>query len=184
MRVAAVVLAAGESRRLGEPKQLVRLGGENLLERAVRIAGEAECSPVIVVLGASAAAVQSESALGHATIVMNHDWEQGMGGSVRAGVEALCNVDGCVVMTCDMPAVTAAHLLALMETGEIAASQYGGRRGVPAYFPKESFSQLIALSGDTGAKELLRYGRCVALEDGELDIDTPSDLARIRKLFS
>jgi molybdenum cofactor cytidylyltransferase len=183
MRVAAIVLAAGESKRLGEPKQLVPFGWENLLERAVRVAGEAGCSPVIVVLGASAEAVRSGCELANAVVVVNQDWAQGMGGSIRLGVGALRDVDACVVMTCDMPAVTADHLRALMITGELTASQYGGRRGVPAYFPQKSFSSLMALSGDTGAKELLRSGRCVELIGGELDIDTPADLAKIQKIF-
>lgn len=183
MRVAAVVLAAGASSRLGEAKQLVRLRGENLLERAVRVARDAECSPVVVVLGASAALIQAQSELDDAVIVMNHDWAQGMGSSIPVGVAALRDVDGCIVMTCDMPAVTAEHLLGLKASGGVTASSYAGRRGVPAYFPVAAFPSLMELHGDVGARDLLRSAQCVELPGGDLDVDTEKDLARARELF-
>ena len=81
---AAVILAAGASVRLGEPKQLVRLCGERLLERAVRVAAEAGCEPVMVVLGAGAERIAAECRLGAAGVVVNADWAAGMG-AVRAG---------------------------------------------------------------------------------------------------
>jgi molybdenum cofactor cytidylyltransferase len=168
---------------LGEAKQLVRFGSENLLERAVRVARDAECSPVVVVLGASAAAVQAKCELGDAVVVVNEDWVEGMGSSVRAGVVALRDVDGCVVMTCDMPAVTAVHLSALMDSGEVTASSYAGRRGVPAYFPVGVFPSLVELHGDVGARDLLRAARCVDLAGGELDVDTVEDVERARAFF-
>jgi molybdenum cofactor cytidylyltransferase len=181
--VAAVVLAGGASTRLGEPKQLVVLGGETLLERAVRVAREAGCSPVVVVLGASAGEVRAACGLGDAVVVVNEQWAEGMGGSIRAGVRALPEVDGCVVMTCDMPAVTTVHLRALMDSGEMTASSYTGRRGVPAYFPAGTFISLMQLEGDVGARELLRSARCVELAGGELDLDTADDVARARMFF-
>ena len=178
MRTAAVVLAAGASTRFGSPKQLARLDGETLLERAVRVAREVGCSPVVVVLGASAAQIQTECSLGDAHVVVNDDWATGMGGSIACGVRALHEVDGCVVMTCDMPAVTSAHLRLLTVSGELAASSYAGRRGVPAYFPAAMFDELLRLRGDTGARELLHSARSVELAGGELDVDTPQDLHR------
>lgn len=83
-----MVLAAGSSSRLGSPKQLVRLGGENLLERAVRVAREAGCGPVVVVLGASADLIRLQCDLGDACVVVNEDWASGMGASVAAGVSS------------------------------------------------------------------------------------------------
>jgi molybdenum cofactor cytidylyltransferase len=183
MRVGAVVLAAGASKRLGEPKQLVRLGVENLLERSVRVVRESSCSPIVVVLGASAASILAGCDLVNTVIVLNEDWAEGMGSSVRAGVGTLRDIDACLVMTCDMPAVTASHLRLLMATGEVTASSYAGRRGVPAYFPVDTFPLLMKLDGDAGARELLRSARCVELSDGELDVDTVSDLERALRLF-
>ena len=183
MRVGAVILAAGASKRLGEPKQLVMLDGENLLERAVRVAHAADCSPVVVVLGASAELVQAGSVFDDAVVVVNEDWAEGMGSSLRAGVRALRELDACVVMTCDMPAVTAAHLRALMASGAVTASSYAGKKGVPAYFPASAFQSLMALQGDAGAKDLLRSAGFVELIGGELDIDTRTDLELARELF-
>src|ERR1700722_15477383 len=130
--VAAVVLAAGGSSRLGEPKQLVRLGEENLLERAVRVAREVGCWPVVVVLGASAEVIRSQCSLGDARVLVNEGWEEGMASSIRLGVGALSGVDGCVVMTCDQPAVTVEHLSRLTVGDEVKASRYAGRNGIPA----------------------------------------------------
>jgi molybdenum cofactor cytidylyltransferase len=183
MGVAAVVLAAGASSRLGSPKQLAMLGGETLLERAVRVAREAGCSPVVVVLGASAYVIQARCKLGDSIVVLNKDWVEGMGASVRVGVGVLGEVDGCVVMTCDMPAVTVAHLRALMVSGEVMASSYAGRRGVPAYLPVSTFPELLTLRGDAGARELLQAARTQELVGGEMDVDTADDLQRVRELF-
>jgi molybdenum cofactor cytidylyltransferase len=184
VKTAAVVLAAGSSQRLGELKQLVRLGGETLLERAIRVCGEAGCEPVVVVLGASADAVREGCALGDAVVVLNAEWAEGMGSSVRAGLRALAaDAEGCVIMTCDMPAVSADHLRALMVTGGITASAYTRRRGVPAYFPASMFTRLTELHGDAGARELLKEVRAVELVGGELDVDTIADLERAREMF-
>ena len=183
MSVAGVVLAAGASRRLGDLKQLVRLRGETLVERAVRVCREAGCDPVVVVLGASAAKVQEACSLQGAVVVLNEEWAEGMSASVRAGVGALGEVDGCVVATCDMPAVSAEHLRELMKAGETTASAYAGRRGVPAYFPRAMFERLMALRGDAGARELLKDAPVVELAGGEIDIDTAEDLARVQKIF-
>jgi CTP:molybdopterin cytidylyltransferase MocA len=187
MRVSAVVLAAGASTRLGEPKQLVMLGHETLLERAVRTSREAGCSPVIVVVGAEHSQVLEKCVLGNAVTVINDQWQEGMASSIRLGVQALesaaKDAEGVLLMTCDQPAVTMKHLLRLMRELERKASRYAGRNGVPAFFPKKYFDQLMMLKGDAGARELLAEAQYEELENGELDIDTPRDLERARQLF-
>lgn len=184
MSVAAIVLAAGASRRLGELKQLVRLQNETLVERAVRVCREAGCNPVVVVLGASADRVREACSFNDALVVVNEGWSEGMGGSVRAGVNALGpGVNGCVVTACDMPAVSPEHLRKLMTADEITASFYAGRRGVPAYFPQSMFERLMELRGDAGAREMLKNAPAVDLAGGEMDVDTIEDLAAARKTF-
>jgi CTP:molybdopterin cytidylyltransferase MocA len=182
--IAAVVLAAGASRRLGSPKQLEMVGGETLLERAVRVARGAGCSPVIVVLGAEAPLMPRSGMPVGVLSVMNNQWAEGMASSVRAGVRA-CDaaVEGVVLMTCDQPAITAEHLQSLMSGHEIRASRYAGRNGVPAFFPRRYFDELLALTGDTGARALLVAAEAVDLKDGDLDVDTAEDLKRARELF-
>lgn len=187
MRVGAVVLAAGASSRLGEPKQLVTLGGETLLERTVRVAREAGCSPVMVVVGSEYAQVLGHNVLGDAVPVINDSWKEGMASSIRSGLRALefaaRDAEGVLLMTCDQPAVTVEHLSRLMLRAEVKASRYAGKNGVPAFFPKKHFNQLMELKGDAGARELLAEARYEELENGELDVDTVKDLERARKLF-
>ena len=187
MSIAAVVLAAGASQRLGEPKQLVRLGRETLLERAVRVAREAECSPVVVVVGAEHGQVLGNSVLGDVVTVINDEWKEGMASSIRLGVQALGfaarDAEGVLLMTCDQPAVTAKHLVHLTLRAEVKASRYAGKNGVPAYFPKKYFARLMELKGDAGARELLAEAPYEELENGELDVDTVKDLKRARELF-
>jgi molybdenum cofactor cytidylyltransferase len=185
--IAAVVLAAGASTRLGEPKQLVMLGNETLLERAVRTAREARCTPIVVVLGAGYVEILADSSLGDAVAVINDEWEEGMASSIRLGVRTLGFIakeaEGVVLMTCDQPAVTPAHLTLLMRRQEVKASRYAERNGVPAYFPKRYFKQLAELTGDAGARALLVPAAAEELAYGELDIDTAEDLAVALELF-
>ena len=186
MSVAGIILAAGSSRRLGEPKQLVFLGGETLLERAVRVAKDAGLYSIYVVVSGGHDVDYCVGKLDSCTPLFNEGAAEGMASSIRVGVEAAASagVDGVVVMACDQPAVSAGHLRELVAGGgEVVASEYVGRRGVPAYFPASAFAELMELRGDVGARELLRGARSVELPGGELDVDTPEELARARELF-
>jgi molybdenum cofactor cytidylyltransferase len=182
--VAAVVLAAGASRRLGRPKQTVMLDGEMLVERAVRVAMEAELSPVIVV-------VNPEGDFGYSlqqrgcVIVVNESATEGMAASIRrgVGVAKMLRAAGVVVMACDQPGVRAEHLRALVaEPLRVTGSRYAGRTGVPAYFPAGCFEELLKLQGDAGARELLREAAFVEDEALALDVDTEADVERARRL--
>jgi CTP:molybdopterin cytidylyltransferase MocA len=188
MRVAAIILAAGASRRLGQPKQLVEYKGETLIARAVRIAHEAELQPVIVVLGAERDAVRAAVRDERVVIVENDAWSEGIASSMRAGLEALGpDVSGALMMPCDQPRLSAEHLTRMMHSfanGVIVASTYAGVRGVPAIFPPGTWSELMKLSGDVGARRLLQDPAWpvveVAFEGGEVDIDAPEDLAELQ----
>jgi len=193
MSVAAIVLAAGASSRLGQPKQLIELRGETLLARVLRLAAGAGASPVIAVLGANHKAVRASIASKDAICILNEDWEKGIAGSIRAGLDALesnsPDCSGVIVLTCDQPRLTALHLRSMLdrfsEQGEnvIVASRYAGSLGVPAIFPRNAFSGLRALQGDRGARTLLANPPCPLVEvefpGGEIDIDTPDDLAQL-----
>jgi CTP:molybdopterin cytidylyltransferase MocA len=85
-------------------------------------------------------------------------------------------------MTCDMPAVSPDHLRLLTRSGSLTGSYYGGRTGVPAFFPSELFPELLRLTGDSGAKSLLDAAQRVPLAGGELDVDTLDDLALAQRL--
>lgn len=195
MGVICIVAAAGASRRLGHPKQLVRVDGETLIERSVRVAHQAGIERVLVVLGAYADPIQAvlDTQAYPLTLVMNAEWEQGLSSSIRVGVEqasAEPGCDGVLWMTCDQPHLTAEHLQALLghfarhRQQRIVASGYSEIAGIPAIFPVQSFPALRELRGDEGARRLLRAASqpspiIVPVEAAALDIDTPEDEARL-----
>ena len=193
MPVAAIILGAGASRRLGEPKQLVRFRGETLLERAVRLAEEAGASPAITVLGAHFFEICQAIPQRNSIRVLNDRWQQGIASSIHAGLNALAAIksatSGVLLLPCDQPRLTAEHLRALLEAfasnaeAAIVASRYAGTLGIPAIFPRSIFPRLLKLRGDQGARGLLVKPLCelIAVEfaGGEIDIDTPEDLAQL-----
>lgn len=189
MAIPAIILAAGASRRLGRPKQLVEFEGETLLNRTIRLAREAGATPVLVVLGAHFAEICATLPLNDVVLVHNDQWQTGMASSIRTGLRALeaCApaADAGLILTCDQPRLTASHLCALLapyaeEKGLIVTSRYGGTRGTPSVFPHTLFSRLSALEGDKGARSMLANPTCalveVELPGGEIDIDLPGDL--------
>jgi CTP:molybdopterin cytidylyltransferase MocA len=185
VNVAAIILAAGSSQRLGRPKQNVLLAGETLLQRAIRTAAAAHLSPIIVVtrstVHSSIPATQTDT-----EFVINSNPDEGIASSIRCGTASLGSkeVAGAVIMTCDQPAVTAAHLRILRaDESRITGSRYAHTIGVPAYFPRKSFAELLQLSGDSGARTLLQTSHSIFAESLELDIDTQQDLDRARTLF-
>lgn len=178
--VAAIILAAGASTRLGTPKQLIRLGTETLLERTVRIAVEAGLDPVYGIVSAN---LPQDACSHHMIRVLNPEAYEGMASSIRVGLHAAesgdSSLSGVVMLTCDQPAVTAKPLRELARGGDyVIGSAYAQKKGIPAYFPASMFPQLMALGGDVGARNLLRAARAIDLPGGELDIDTPEDLER------
>ncbi|AIE86529.1 nucleotidyltransferase family protein [Fimbriimonas ginsengisoli] len=182
---AVVVLAAGGSARLGRPKQLLPYLGRTLVEHAVRTAIASGAAEVVVVLGAEAAAVRERLQGLKVRFVTNRDWQEGMGGSIRAGVAALSgHIEAAVIALADQPRITPDHLRTLahrIEEAEktIVASSYDGVLGAPCAFARAEFPRLLALSGDTGARALVRSGsepvEVVCFDGANVDVDTPAD---------
>lgn len=191
--IAAIVLAAGASRRLGQPKQLLKLGAETLLERALRLSIEAGATPVFALLGAQQQRILQSIPMRDAIPVINERWEDGISTSIQSGLDALDkaapSAAGALILTCDQPRLTVDHLGALMKAfaahGEpvIVASAYAGVLGVPAAFPRIVFAHLRALTGDKGARALLVKPPCRLIEvpfsGGEVDIDEPADVSQL-----
>jgi len=180
-----VLLAAGSSARLGKAKQLLPYQGTTLIEHAIRIALEAGASEVVVVLGAFAEEIGVRISDLPVKPVLNKDWAQGMGGSIRVGVAALSEgVEAVVVMVCDQPAVTSEHIQALvapiMRGKKVAASFYDDVLGVPASFSRAMLPGLMRLQGDSGAREVIRNCdtpvEAVLFTGGSWDIDMAGDL--------
>lgn len=192
--IPAILLAAGASARLGQPKQLLRLpafGEETLLDRAARLALEAGATRVFVVLGAYADEIEHSAHLTHCDIVRNAEWREGMASSLRAGIQAVIEqspaTTGALLMVCDQPALSAEHLRQLLaihasQPEVIAASYYADRFGVPVVVPRSLFPALLQLTGDQGARAILQQTEfervAIPFPSGEWDIDTAEDLRR------
>jgi molybdenum cofactor cytidylyltransferase len=203
--VAAVILAAGGSSRLGQPKQLLTFRDETLVGRAIRAAAEAGCEPILVVVGDTGNEIRrtlpirdsriASSPSQHErvvcpTVVENEEWRRGIGTSIRRGLEQLSKESEAVVLlTCDQPFLDGSivrQLIAAREvTGKpIVASSYANTLGVPALFDRSCFDALLALPDDSGAKMLIASRpndvTAIAFEDGAIDIDTPADFQRLQ----
>jgi len=184
--VAAIVLAAGASRRLGHPKQDIVIAGETLLERTVRLARDSSLSPVVVVTRPGVKYATALESDGLVIVATNHEADEGMASSIRCGIALASRLKpaGAVILACDQPGLRVDHLRALVEdTSRIAGSAYAGSIGVPAYFPAASFPLLLQLHGDAGARKLLHEAHAISAEDLRLDIDTEQDVAIARALF-
>lgn len=188
MPIPAIVLAAGASRRLGRPKQLIEFEDETLLNRTLRLAREAGADPVLAVLGAHIEQIRP-TLPPHVQVIENSEWQSGMASSIRAGIRAIDpGAPGLLLLLCDQPHLTAAHIRALTtafsaQAPIIAASRYAGARGTPAAFPRSLFPVLGALEGDKGARAILAQPPCALIEidfpGGDADIDLPDDLAKL-----
>jgi len=185
---AALLLAAGGSRRLGKPKQLLEIDGEPLVRRAARALLATRPSELYVVVGARADEVFAALA-GVVTRRINcGDWTSGLSASLRAGLAALPGeTDAALVALCDQPAMDAAHLDRLVEAfraqpGRAVASAYAGVLGVPAVLPRAWFDEILALQGDAGARELLRSRsrdvQAIAAPALAHDVDEEADATR------
>lgn len=184
-----LILAAGGSTRLGQPKQLVRIGQQAVLQRVGGAADGAGSGAVSMVLGAEAAQITPLFKNSSASILINRDWREGIAASIRCGLKS-CGpgVDAVMILLGDQYAVTGADLKRLVDAWRgrqtlIAASLYDTQLGVPAIFPRWCFSELLELRGDQGAKLLIRrYADrviSVPMPNAALDLDTLEDLRRI-----
>ncbi len=186
---AAILLAAGESSRMGRAKQLLDFGGKPLLRHSAEVALAAGCRPVVVVLGARAESLLPALAGLAVEISVNERWEEGMGTSIQAGLRALeeHDVAGAILMLADQPFVSAEFLSGLTarhrETSKsIIAASYQGAAGVPVFFARGAFPLLLALKPGQGCKGVILANHAdaqlVDCPEAAIDIDTPEDYAR------
>lgn len=179
MAFGVVVLAAGGSGRMGRAKQLLPYLGHTLVEHAARTALASGAAEVVVVVGAHAPEVRARLRGLRVKVVLNAEWAEGMGGSIAKGVAALSeSVDTAVIALGDQPRITPAHLRALAtHGGPIVASSYDGVVGAPCAFARSEFPRLLALTGDQGARHLIRGAdvETIPFEAANLDVDTPED---------
>lgn len=185
---AMLIVAAGASSRLGRPKQLLTLQGQSLLQHTVRVAQQSTLGPVIVVLGAHAPEVRSSIEAFGVELVYNEDWQEGMAASIRCGMAHVQQVhpavDAVILMVCDQPYVSPVLLQQLQRahqnTGKpIITCSYADTFGPPTLFHQSLFAQLLQLTGDVGARSILKMHadrvEAIPFPEGAVDIDTDAD---------
>lgn len=192
-RMAGIVLAAGESTRFGQPKQLLDWKGEPFVRRIAETALGAGLAPVVVVTGANAEAVEGAVRDLDMKIVRNAAWQSGQASSIVAGVAALPeNIGGCLFLLADQPQVGAEIIHALTESHArnlspvIAPLVMEERRANPVLFDRVTFADLLQLKGDVGGRAIFHKYKVDYLpwhdETLLLDVDTPEDYERLRRL--
>ncbi|MFF7647593.1 NTP transferase domain-containing protein [Streptomyces canus] len=192
-QITGVLLAAGGGRRLGgHPKALLTHRGRPLVEHAVGVLCAAGCTRVHVVLGAAAGAVRERAELGGCVLVENPEWADGMGSSLRAGLDSLAGTQAraALVSLVDQPGIGAVAvrrvLAAYEDENSLASATYDGVRGHPVLLGAAHWAGIAATAtGDRGARAYLKehHGAITLVECGDVaepyDIDTPEDLAHL-----
>jgi molybdenum cofactor cytidylyltransferase len=191
-RIGAVILAAGMSSRMGEAKQLLRLGENTLLGQVVENVRGSSVDEIVLVLGHAAETIKERVAIQSLKVVINEAYRQGMGTSLRAGLSALAaDVDAALIVLADQPFVRAATLDLLIDqyqqsNAQIVIPIYKGFRGNPVLLDRSVFSEVMALSGDIGCRAI--FGNHlegivkVPVEDVGilLDLDSKDDFERLQ----
>ncbi|REJ77535.1 MAG: nucleotidyltransferase family protein [Acidobacteria bacterium] len=194
-KLGIILLAAGGSRRLGSPKQLISYEGTSLI-RHVAVTALTTEFPTVVVLGASAEKIGRELNDFAVERVENTDWRKGISTSIVKGVGALRkshpDLEALIIMLCDQPRVDLQTITRLADTYKqtgmpIVACKYNGTAGVPALFGYEMFGELLALEGDTGAKFLIEKYRdslvtLINAPEAALDVDTERDIRLLNRM--
>ncbi len=188
-RTAAIILAAGGSSRFGTPKQLASWQGQSFIERVVETALASTAERTVVVLGAEAAACQTQLRPYPVEIVINERWAEGQSTSMQTGLATLPpGVDSAVFLLVDQPHLSPAIIDALIERhrqtlAPLVWPEFEGRRGNPVLFDRALFAELHQISGDTGGRPLLRAyshrAERVAVTSRAIlqDFDRPDDVA-------
>jgi CTP:molybdopterin cytidylyltransferase MocA len=175
-----LVLAAGEGRRFGGPKQLARVAGRALLEHA--LAAVRDLDRVVVVLGARAEEIRAGADLAGAEVVVCADWAEGMGASLRHGLAAVGDADEVVIVLADQPFITPAVVARVRAArGDAARATYDGTPGHPVVLRRPLMERAGELRGDAGFRGVaMTEVECADLAD-PTDIDTQADLEVVRR---
>jgi molybdenum cofactor cytidylyltransferase len=182
-QIPIIILAAGSSSRLGQPKQLLQCQGQTLLNRTISLSSEVS-NNISVVLGANYPLIASSITNTNCKIIINEFWEIGMSTSIQKGLQNNLDADKVIITLCDQPYLSANILRRLIDSANqtelpIIASNYGNKIGVPILFKKLIFNDLMSLKGEKGARAILpKYTGFIAeipFPKGEIDIDTIED---------
>jgi molybdenum cofactor cytidylyltransferase len=193
--VSAVVLAAGMSRRMGTPKQLLRIDGKTILEHTLENVSASKVSEIVLVLGHAAESVEKEISRDRIRVARNLDYQQGMGTSLRTGLAALnADTSAALIVLADQPFVRPDTLNQLITCHQKLKPQiiiplYKGFRGNPVLLDRSVFPELKELSGDVGCRAIFgshTENICkLPVEDMGilLDIDSPEEYQKLEKMY-
>lgn len=192
MDAAILILAAGESKRMGEPKLLLRFNGTSLLQRAINTALATGALDTVVITGAYHKEITESLDEPIVTVLYNEHWASGMASSIRCGIRYIMTrnpgIPAVLVMVADQPFLTPAILNNLYQiytarNAPVAACSYAGLLGTPAIFHKSNYHNLLLLEGDKGAKSIMEKRRndiaILDFPEGAVDIDTPLDYKKL-----
>jgi molybdenum cofactor cytidylyltransferase len=189
--VAGVILAAGEARRYGQPKQLLDYHGQPFVRAVAQTALAAGLAPVVIVTGANADRVEASITDLPVIIVRNEEWKKGQSTSIQAGLHTFpIGTGSCIFLLADQPQVTPTVLRALvdrhcLDLSPIIAPQVMGQRANPVLFDRATFPNLLSLTGDVGGRAIFSKYPVTYLpwhDEGLLtDIDTPEDYRQLRE---
>lgn len=189
-----ILLAAGNSTRMGSPKQLLLYQGKTLLERIVDTSLQVfDNNKIILVLGANHSEIAFQIKDKITLISVNEEWESGMASSIKAGLQTLLkhfpDMQRCIISVCDQPYLSNEVFIEMLKLAdysskEIIAAKYAGTIGVPALFSKKYFKKLLHLSCEQGAKKIIQQNmddvNIFIFDEGAIDIDTPSDYENLK----
>jgi molybdenum cofactor cytidylyltransferase len=192
-RIGAVILAAGMSSRMGETKQLIRLGENTVLEQVMEIVRSSRVDEIVLVLGHQAETIKKRVGIKNLKVVINESYQQGMGTSLRTGLAALSSgTNAALIVLADQPFVRAETLDRLIDQYEQSGAQiaipiYKGFRGNPVLLGRSVFPEVMALTGDIGCRAIFgnHVGGIVKVRVDDigvlLDLDTKGDVEKLRE---
>ncbi len=183
MRFSILIIAAGSSSRLGQPKQLLPYKDGNLLSHSIAACRESEIGNIHLILGANHKAILQKTDISNCQIHINPNWQNGMSNSIAFGIKQIeKNIEGVIITMADQPFLEKEHLKQLIQkkSSGIVLSKYKEGKGPPTYFSKDYFEELSNLSGDDGAKAVIKKHKSIVqfvpFPKGNIDIDRKEDL--------
>lgn len=192
--IGIIILAAGASNRLGEPKQLLVFNDKTLLQHSIDEASASNVESLIVVLGANAALIKSKTQIKNALVTLNENWQEGMATSIKTGIHSLIKAfpktESAIIMLCDQPFVSATLINNIIDEHlkskkAIVNCHYEQSFGPPSLFHNSIFPQLLNLSGDSGAKSIFVKNKeetiSIDFPEGIIDVDTQEQYQKIRE---
>lgn len=196
-KLVVLILAAGDSSRMGFPKQLLKWKNTTLLQHTIDTVKKIAAEEIILVLGANSEKIKAEIDSNEVTVLVNKNWNLGLGDSIAYGINyietILSEAESVLIMLADQPLIDTEFLIKMIEsyrsnpTRIVSTFYEEGKFGVPTIFNKKYFPELLKLNDDKGAKSVLKkYSDDLLFIDGKdfiNDIDTVKDYEELFKRF-